>query len=118
MELINEVNFESVVMHAKLSVLVAFIDWELDHKNQIELIRELAQEQKPYAKFCLAQMDDSCRLMDKLKVTGTPTFLIFYKGTVKGRMIGVTDREGVKAFLKQTLSTIPDYSFCSGKPGR
>ena len=46
---------------------------------------------------------------DKLGIEGAPTFLIFYEGREKDRMLGYADMETLMAFVSKKLSHLQNY---------
>jgi hypothetical protein len=103
MDMINESNFESIVMKAGSPVLVGCINLEFGSGNQINAMKTAEVEQKAHVRFCLVGTDYLRRFMERFFIAGTPTYLIFENGIEKGLMMGEADSRLLEFFLKRTF---------------
>ncbi len=98
-------NFEQEVIQEKHPVLLAFIHLQHDFNNQIETLMNIEESYRGDLKICLINENHIWSLKEKLKVKGTPTFILLQEGREEGRLLGLTDMVLLSDFLKQLLNT-------------
>lgn len=101
-------DFESEVIEERRPVLVACIYWGSEFKEQTEALKSISKSYREALKICLLGTDSIGALREKLGIGGTPTFLIFYEGEEKGRILGRADSDTLRAFVIRTLSHFQD----------
>jgi thioredoxin-like negative regulator of GroEL len=71
-------------------VIIAFVaSWKEQCKLFCPLFAELALNQKQFL-FCQVDIDKSEDIAKEYEVTGVPQVNIFYKGSMKGRLVNTT----------------------------
>ena len=98
-------NFDSEIKAEKRSVLLACIRRDDEFKEQTAVLDNVSKRYGERLKVCLLDEDSFGAFSKKLGIEGTPTFIAFYAGKEKGRMLGKADRETLSSFI---LRTVPD----------
>lgn len=97
---VTEDNFESVVLGAKVPVLLDVFSYDCPPCRRImPLIEQLANELEGRAIVAKFAVEDQPRLAGKLGVNAVPTFLVFNEGAIVDRMVGLRSRERLLASL-------------------
>ena len=105
MIVVNEANFEDVILKSKLPVLLDVFGLSCPPCKWIApLIEELSVELEGRAVVAKLAVEDSPELAVKLGVSAVPTFLIFNDGAETNRMVGIQSREKLLAALGATNS--------------
>ncbi len=88
-KVLNETNFEELVLQADVPVLVDFYaDWCGPCKMMAPVVEEIAEEVVGRAEVCKLNVDQNMTLAQKYQVMNIPTFLIFKNGEVADRVVG------------------------------
>jgi hypothetical protein len=114
-------NFESEVTMAQKPVLLACIRRGFELKGQIELLEMLSDLYGHTIKICIVY-EEYNEAYRALNIEGTPTFLMFFGGEEKGRMLGNAKTETLSAFVaeffqQQTQSPGGKPSLTTAKQG-
>ena len=91
-------NFDSEILSEKRHVLLAYIRRDYGFKNQIEILEDLSKNYNDTIKICLLD-ENFARTYKNLEIKGDPTFLVYYEGKEKGRILGKADREKLISFV-------------------
>ncbi|MBW2663215.1 MAG: hypothetical protein JRD93_14785 [Deltaproteobacteria bacterium] len=91
-------NFDSEILSEKRPVLLAYIRRDYEYKNQIEILESVSKEYGDAIKVCLLD-ENFTRAYKNLGIEGDPTFIGYYKGNEKGRILGKADRETLISFV-------------------
>ncbi len=91
---VNEENFESVILKSELPVLLDVFGHGCPPCRRImPLIEQLANELEGRAVVAKLAVEEQPRLAGKLGVNAVPTFLVFDKGAIVHRLVGIQSRE-------------------------
>lgn len=98
---VNEQNFEQEVLQSKEPVMIDFAAaWCGPCKIMAPIIHELAKEVSG-AKVATVDVDEHSGLGQQYNIMSLPTFLFFKDGKVMDQMIGVQDKNILKAKLEE-----------------
>ncbi len=104
-------NFDSEIRLEMKPVLLACIRRGFELREQIDLLEKISRKYAPNLKICLLY-EGLNEVYRTLAIQGTPTFLLFFGGEEKGRMLGKVKVETLNTFvfksLQQELSDSPD----------
>ena len=104
-------NFDSEIRLELKPVLLACIRRGFELREQIDLLEKVSRKYAPNLKICLL-FEGLNEVYRALSIEGTPTFLLFFGGEEKGRMLGKVKMETLSTFvfqsLQQELSDSPD----------
>lgn len=103
MIVVNEDNFEDMILKSKLPVLFYVFGHSCPPCRRIApLIEELSVELEGRAVVAKFAFEDSPELAVKLGVSAVPTFIVFANGAETKRMVGIQSRETLLASLGAT----------------
>jgi hypothetical protein len=91
-----------IIKKEKLA-LFAYIRRDYDFKNQTDVLKNILKSLRNDIKIYLLN-EESVAAIDWLDIGGSPTFVLFYNGTEKGRLLGKTDEKTLTGFLTKHLS--------------
>ncbi len=99
-------NFDTEVLQADGPVLVDFYaDWCGPCKMQGPIVEELAQEMAgSNTKVAKLNVDEAQEIAGKYEVMSIPTLIIFNKGQVADKLIGVHTKDDLKARLEKVAA--------------
>lgn len=98
---LNGDNFEKEVLQAEGKVLVDFFaTWCGPCKMMGPVVDNLAEEVKN-AKICKLDIDESQQIAGQYGVMSVPTFMVFEKGQVVNKSIGVMPKESLVKLLEK-----------------
>jgi len=101
-ELIRAGNFEVKVLEEERPILLAYIRRDHEFKNQTAVLGSVSKMYDSELK--VYQLDEnSTGLIRMLDIVGAPTFLIFYGGEEKERMLGKAYNETLSAFVLRNI---------------
>ncbi len=92
-------DFENIVLHADMPVLVDFYaDWCPPCRQMEPILVEFARE-NPRVKVVQVNVDKSPALARRYEIDSIPTFLVFQNGELKTRQLGMLDQSALKALV-------------------
>ena len=93
-------NFEEEVLNSPLPVLVDFYaDWCNPCKMMAPTVAKLAEAYEGKVKIGKINVDEQAALAAKYKVMSIPTLIVFQKGEVYRKSVGVISEEEIAALL-------------------
>ena len=82
----NAVNFKKLVLDSTGQTVVEFMSYGCSYCREIEpLIQQVARAQEPYTKFVRVNVEMDAELEQDFRISGTPTFVMFFNGVEVGR---------------------------------
>lgn len=95
-------NFDSEIRLEMKPVLLACIRRGFELREQIDLLEKVSRKYAHNLKICLLfeGLNEAYRT---LAIEGTPTFLLFFRGEEKGRMLGKVKMETLSTFVFKSL---------------
>lgn len=100
--LINPENFVEAIINEKRPVLLSCMSLDFNYQNQMDVLEEIAGLYATEVKLCLL-VEYIEAFKTRLKIAGTPTFLMLIEGNEISRMLGVADFDLLKNFITQSL---------------
>ncbi len=101
---VNDSNFKAEVLEADLPVLVDFwASWCGPCQRLAPLIKEIAKEYHDRLKVCKLNVDDNPLTASKYEIMSIPTLIIFKKGKVRERIIGLASKSGLESKIRPYL---------------
>jgi len=102
---VNDNNFESVVLKAKLPVLVDFwAAWCSPCRMVAPLVDELANEYEGKVVFVKLDVDGNPKTASKYGIMSIPTLLIFKNGKPVSHIVGFRPKSELKKSLDAALA--------------
>ena len=93
-------NFEEEVLNSPLPVLVDFYaDWCNPCKMMAPTVAKLAEAYEGKVKVGKINVDEQAALAAKYKVMSIPTLIVFQKGEVYRKSVGVISEEEIASLL-------------------
>jgi len=104
-------NFSSDVLGEVRPVLLLCLSKDASLEAQISEAEKVHQAYWRSLKTCLLKEDFLGAFMERYRVRGTPTFLIFSNGEERQRLLGKSSYQDLQQFIVQTLpGLVPDIS--------
>jgi thioredoxin 1 len=101
-QVVNELNFEELVLGANGPVLLDFTAaWCGPCKAQSKILDQVA-EQAAGITIGTVDVDECPELAARFGVRGMPTLLAFHGGKETGRRLGLTSEQGIRALVGGT----------------
>lgn len=101
---LTDANFEGEVLKADAPVLVDFwAEWCMPCRMLAPTIDELAKEYAGRIKVGKVDTDSNRSISLKYNVSAIPTVMIFHKGELVKRMVGMQPKKDFKAVLEGLL---------------
>ncbi len=99
--MVNEQNFETVVLQAEVPVLVDFYaEWCGPCKMMSPVLDQLATELADRALIVKVNVDESPKLSQKFNVMNVPTLVALKKGEVINKVVGARPKPALMALLE------------------
>ena len=96
---INKNNFQNEIMDSEKTVLLDFwAPWCAPCRMVVPIMEEIASE-RPDIKVGKINVDEQAALAAKYKVMSIPTLIVFQKGEVYRKSVGVISEEEIAALL-------------------
>ena len=96
---INKNNFQNEIMDSEKTVLLDFwAPWCAPCRMVVPIIEEIAGE-RPDIKVGKINVDEQAALAAKYKVMSIPTLIVFQKGEVYRKSVGVISEEEIASLL-------------------
>ena len=103
-EILNENEFEKVVMQSKLPVIVDFYtDWCIPCKKMTPIFENLANKFAGKIKFVKVNASKNSEIAHKMSITSVPTFIFIKNGKTVKQMSGTTSFEDFAAIVTKTF---------------
>lgn len=97
-------NFDSEVMKSEIPVLIDFFaSWCGPCQIQGPIVEELAQEYKDKIKIGSMDVDENPQVSGNYQIFSIPTIIIFNKGQIVEKMIGLQTKPAIKEKLDKLL---------------
>jgi thioredoxin len=95
-------NFEAEVLQSDVPVLVDFwAEWCMPCRMLTPTIEELADDFRGKAKIGKVDTDSNREISMKYNITAIPTVLLFHKGEVAKKFVGLTKKGDFEAALTE-----------------
>jgi len=107
---VSEDNFEAVVAHENMPVLLLCMPRDDHFALQIKVVTEAVVKYVGPLKIGLLDESFIGPFRKRYGVPGTPTFLILHKGREKGRLLGLADEQMLGAFIADACLAPPGGS--------
>lgn len=99
---LNDESFDDVVNNSDVPVLVDFwAPWCGPCKMIAPVIEEIAGEYEGKAKICKLNTDEARDSAVEFGISAIPTIILFDKGQVQKKWVGLTSREDITAALDE-----------------
>ncbi|MDD4241319.1 MAG: thioredoxin family protein [Smithellaceae bacterium] len=108
-------NFAQEVIWETKPLLIICLAQDDGFSRQLAVLREIAEKYEKVIKVGLLAQDSVEICKKKLKIIGTPTFLLMKEGREIDRILGVTDKEALTHLIERHLSRSPSKNE-KGKP--
>lgn len=103
MYLIGPANFTEEVLQADQPFLLLCMPRDDDLPGQRKLMEDASKHYGPQLKTGMLTEEFTDCFKKRFDIHGTPTFLIFWKGSEKNRMLGLADLRTLECFIRETI---------------
>ncbi|MEN8246816.1 MAG: thioredoxin family protein [Thermodesulfobacteriota bacterium] len=103
MNIISNNNFEAEILTRDKPVLLMCVPGGRVYAEQVRVLEQLSDRYRKMVNICCLEEDFINGFKKMYNIKGTPVFLLFYRGQEIGRMLGMTDKERLEAFLDRNL---------------
>lgn len=97
-------NFNEEVILEKEPLLIVCLAQDDGYTRQLKVLQYIAERYEKEIKVGLLAQDSLEICKKKLRIIGTPTFLLMKEGKEIGRVLGVSDQETLTHLLDRYLS--------------
>jgi len=97
-------HFQAEVLGEKKPVLMACLSRDFRYREQKKVLDSVLGEYGEAIKVYLRDKE-SLGSFERFGIEGSPTFIIFYQGEEKGRMLGRAEKATLSAFISRILSS-------------
>ncbi len=94
--------FDPEMIKEEKIALVAHIYPDSDFKQQVDVLNDLSKIMKNIIQIFLLD-EDAVRKYHEFDISGSPTFIFFYNGEEKGRLLGKADTKTLIDFISNHL---------------
>jgi len=102
--IINADNFDTDVLQSNLPVLVDFwAEWCGPCRAIAPVLDEIAREKSGIAKVAKVNIDENSELANRFEIRSIPTLLVFDRGTVHSRLVGVLPKQAILEKVDEVL---------------
>ena len=98
----DTVVFNPKIVREKGIVLLAYIYRDSGFKQQAKVLNDLSKTMKNIIQIFLLEEDDVHK-NHEFDISGSPTFILFYNGEEKGRLLGKADTKTLTDFISNHL---------------
>lgn len=96
-------SFSDEVLNEDHPVLLAVLEPGMNGQGQAETLDLVSQSFRSRIKVLQVEESSLEAFKGRYKVMGTPTFLLFHKGSERQRLLGMADKETLARFVNRTL---------------
>jgi thioredoxin 1 len=101
---VNDNNFDTEVLAAKLPVLVDFgAEWCGPCARQLPIVEKFASENKDKVKVVTVDIEDALSVTSKFGIKSVPSMLLFIDGKKIDMKVGLISLSDLNAFLLANL---------------
>lgn len=103
-QVVNADNFKTEVISSdKVTVVDFFADWCGPCRKLSPIIEEIEQELSEKVKFTKINTDNNIELAQNYQISGIPTLLVFKKGELVERMVGLMPKSSIITNIEKHL---------------
>ena len=101
----TDADFSSHVLDSELPVLVDFwAEWCMPCRMIVPTLEKIAEDFKNRVKVGKVDIDTSREVATKYRISAIPTLLIFHRGEVSKKFVGVTPEGDLRNALEEVVS--------------
>jgi thioredoxin 1 len=100
---LNNTTFQTAIDNEQPTVVDFWAGWCMPCKMFGPIFEEASDEMDGKADFYKVNVDDNGELAERYDVTTIPTVIVFKKGEVADRFVGVRNKEEVVAVVEKQL---------------
>ncbi len=101
---VSDTNFENEVLKSETPVLVDFwAPWCMPCRILSPILDKLAPQFEGKIKFVKMNTDENPAVPSKYEILGIPTMIIFDKGNVVEKQVGVLPPDQLKQFIENSI---------------
>ena len=98
---VNESNFETEVLKSEIPVLVDFwATWCGPCRMLAPVVSAVAEKYDGKVKVCKSDVDEAPSLAEKMGIEVIPTLIVFDKGEIKAKKVGLISQSEIESMLK------------------
>ncbi len=102
---VNDGNFERVVLHSEVPVLVDFwAEWCGPCRTLAPAVEAIAEKYTSDVQVAKLNVADNPSVVQRYSIQGIPTLILFRGGKEKDRIIGVTSQDTISQMIEKALS--------------
>lgn len=104
MEIVNDENFEQVVLKSEKPVLVDFFaTWCGPCRQMLPIVTELSEEMADEVKIVKLDVDEAGKTAEKYEIQSIPTMILFKNARVKSTRNGASTKAELKDWVLTNL---------------